>query len=108
MDKEQSETQKFLIDRLGVIRTNAKLSTRELSLRLGKSASYISNFSNGKFVMSMDTLFDAIEICGSTPEEFFSDNIKDYQKNKEIMDEIKKLPFNKRDVVLQFIKQIFN
>ena len=45
-----------------------------LSLILDKSIAYIAKFDNGDFEMPSETLLKAIELCGSTPEEFFFRN----------------------------------
>lgn len=79
-----SKERKFLIERLGYFRTKANLSARELSLRMGKSFAYIAKYENGDFNMPTEELLLAIDICGTTCEEFFADPSVDYLKNKEL------------------------
>ena len=85
MKKDVNSYRKFLINRLGFFRNRANLSARELSLRLGCSIAYIAKFENGDFNMPSEVLLDAIEICGSTPEEFFSEDINNYLEHKELI-----------------------
>lgn len=91
MKKDISQERKFLIDRVGYIRNRAKLSARELSQRLGFSIAYIAKFENGDFNMPAEVLLNVIEICNSTPEEFFSRDISNYLEYKDIIDRYKKL-----------------
>lgn len=83
-NKKISKDRKFLIDRLGYFRNKERLSARELSQRLGFSIAYIAKFENGDFNMPTEVLLKAIEICKTTPEEFFSENINEYKELKEI------------------------
>lgn len=76
--KKISDKRIFLIDRLSFMRNRANLSARELSQRLGKSIAYIAKFENGNFNIPAEVLFEAIEICGSTPEEFFYNDMAIY------------------------------
>lgn len=71
MNKNLEERRQFLINRLGYIRNKTHLSARELSLRMGLSPAYIAKFENGDFNIPTEALFDAIDVCGSTPAEFF-------------------------------------
>ena len=106
MRKDIPEYRKYLIERLGFIRNRAKLSARELSQRLGKSIAYIAKFENGDFNMSSEMLLDAIEICGSTPEEFFSRNVNDYQNVKEFIDVFEKLNPESQQTIKDLMKNM--
>mgnify|MGYP000850152017 CR=1 FL=1 len=68
----QNKAVKDIIARIGQIRSEAGLSSRELSLRIGKNESYVHSM-EGKygFEPSLSALLDMIEVCGKTPEEFF-------------------------------------
>ena len=86
MKKEVSPNQKFLIDRLGMMRIRAGLSARELSGRIDRS-----KFEGGELTLPSEVLLDAIINCGSTPEEFFFEDIANYKEAKEIFELYKKL-----------------
>ncbi len=102
MNKNVTPKRKFLIDRLGMMRTRAGLSARELSGRIGKSKAYIAKFDNGDMALPSEVLLDAIETCGSTPEEFFFEDIANYKEAKEIFEIWKSL----NDVQKQAVKQM--
>ena len=98
---------KDIIERIKQIRYNAGLSARELSLRIGKNEAYISRLESVKdsFEPSISTLIDIIEVCDSTPLEFFYENINDYKKDKTILDLIKKSKNTKiKDAIIQILE----
>lgn len=100
MKKDVTPNQKFLIDRLGMMRTRAGLSARELSGRIDRSKAYISKFEGGELTLPSEVLLNAIETCGSTPEEFFFEDIANYKEAKEVFELYKKLtPENKARVI---------
>ena len=100
MKKDVTPNQKFLIDRLGMMRTRAGLSARELSGRIDRSKAYISKFEGGELTLPSEVLLDAIETWGSTPEEFFFEDIANYKEAKEVFELYKKLtPENKARVI---------
>lgn len=56
MNNKLSENRKFLINRLGYFRVRAKLSARDLSLRMGKSPGYITKFEAGGINLPADVI----------------------------------------------------
>lgn len=106
MKKDISKTRKELILRLGYIRNRANLSGRELSGRIDKSVAYIAKFDNGDFEMPSEKLLEAIEVCGSTPEEFFFRNIHQYQEVKELIDMFEKLSPEGRQTIKDLMKNM--
>ena len=106
MKNNINENRKFLIDRLGYFRSKAKLSARELSQRLGFSIAYIAKFENGDFNMPSEVLLNAIEICGSTPEEFFFKDLNSYAEEKGILDLYKNLSVDSKQTILDLMKKL--
>ena len=106
MRKDINEKRKFLINRLGYIRNRAKMSAWELSALLDKSIAYIAKFDNGDFEMPSEVLLNAIEICGSTPEEFFFRNLSDYSEIKEIIDLYQNLSNESKQSIKTLIKNM--
>ena len=93
---------KEIITRIGIIRTRANLSARALSLMIGKNESYIHLLESDKttFEPSLSVLLDIIEACGSTPAEFFSEDINQYKINKQTLDFLKILsPYQKKAIM---------
>ncbi len=56
---------------LARIRIKAKLSAYELSLRIGKDASYIHKVESGKINISLKTILDICEVLSIEPAELF-------------------------------------
>ena len=106
MKQDISEYRKFLIQRLGYVRYRAKLSGRELSQRLGCSVAYIAKFEHGDFNMPSEILLNAIEICGSTPEEYFSENIETYNKAKQLISLYNNLSPESKKTIFELIKNL--
>ena len=106
MNKNVKPTRKFLIDRLGMMRARAGLSARELSAQIGKSKAYIAKFDNGDLAMPSEVLLDAIEVCGSTPEEFFFGDISHYQEAKELFELYKTLSDENKARVKDLMKNL--
>ena len=92
---------KDIITRIGIIRTRANLSARALSLMIGKNASYLHLLESEKttFEPSLSVLLDIIEAYGSTPAEFFSEDINQYRIDKQTLDFLKTLsPYQKKQL----------
>ena len=106
MKQNISKNRQFLIDRLGVLRTRQKFSARELSLRLGFSVNYINRFESGNFSIPAEVLLEAIEICGSTPEEFFSPDISKFPVHKELITEFDRLMPESKQYILDIMKKL--
>ena len=94
-----------IILRIAQMRTEANLSARELSGRIGKSGSYVNALESrkGEFEPSLSALLDMIEVCGKTPEEFFYHDPALYRQDMELMQYFKKLTPDQKGAVLQLI-----
>lgn len=106
MKKNVTSKRKFLIDRLGYLRTRANLSARELSQRIDKSIAYIAKFENGDFNIPAEVLLDAIDTCSSTPEEFFWKDINKYQEQKEFLSIFENLSQDSKQTILNLMKNM--
>ncbi len=106
MNKKVTPIRKFLIDRLGMMRTKAGLSARELSGRIGKSKAYIAKFESGDMALPSEVLLDVIAACGSTPEEFFFEDISHYNDSKEILELYQKLNEDNKVRVKDLMKNL--
>ena len=95
---------KEVINRIGIIRTRANLSARELSLMLDKSSGYINKLETTGFKLSIDTLLEIINICGSTPEEFFYENLSSHKIDKDIIMLLNKVNPEKKQAILSILK----
>lgn len=97
---------RFLIDRLGYMRSRAKLSARELSQRVDKSIAYFAKFDNGDFSIPAEVLLDAIEVCGGTPEEFFWEDISNYDEQKKFIKQFSKLSPENKQTIMELVKKL--
>ena len=106
MKKNITSKRQFLIDRLHYLRTRANLSARELSLKLDKSIASIAKFDNGDFSIPAEMLLEAIEICESTPEEFFWEDIAKYKEQKKLLTAFDKLSDESKATIKNLIKNM--
>lgn len=104
--KNITSNRKFLIERLGYLRNRANLSARELSQRIDRSIAYMAKFENGDFNIPTEVLLDAIETCGSTPEEFFWDDIAKYKEQKEFLSNFEKLSDESKETIKNLMKNM--
>lgn len=95
-----------IIDRIGYLRTRVNLSARGLSLAIDKNASYIHLLeSKRNFEPSLSTLLAIIEVCGSTPEEFFYGDITQYRNDMQTLDFLKTLSPYQKDAIMNLYKK---
>lgn len=99
MDKKE------VLARLGYVRNKANLSAREVSLRMGMSPQYVAQIESGRIVLTIEKLFQILEICDFSIERFFSPNIFSYEVDKELEKLILSLPAVKKKNIIEFIKK---
>lgn len=85
-------TNKEFAERLTELRIQKGVSSREMSLDLGQSASYVNNIENGCSLPSMNAFFIICDYFGITPSEFFDREDADPKQSSELYNAIKKLP----------------
>ena len=95
---------KEVIVRIGYFRNKANLSAKALSFAIGKNHAYINKMEHGEYEPSMRVVLDIIEACGTTPEEFFSEDINSYKVDKETLTMIKKLSESKKMALKELLK----
>ncbi len=95
---------KDVIQRIGYFRNRANLSARALSLDIDKNPAYITKLEAGEFEPSMQVVLDIIETCGTTPEEFFYENVNSYKLDKENLQIIEKLNESKKTALKELLK----
>lgn len=93
-----------LVQRIGYFRNKINLSARELSLRIGKSETYINQVECRNFTVSLPVLFEIIEALEITCAEFYSDNYVAYKQDKEILNTLNALPAERKNSFLDLIK----
>lgn len=93
-----------LVQRIGYFRNRINLSARELSLRIGKSSTYINQIECKHFKVSLPVLFDIIEKLEISCAEFFADDYANYKQDKEILDLLKGLPAERKNSFIDLMK----
>lgn len=93
-----------LIFRIGYFRNKRNLSARELSLRIGKSGTYINQIESKNFTLSLPVLFDIINALEISFAEFFADNYQNYQQDKEILDILNYLSAERKRSFIDLMK----
>lgn len=73
-------------------------------MQIGKHDGYINKLETQYFNVPVDVLLEILECLEISPEEFFSENYKNYQLDINLYNAIKKLPLDKKNSLLSFIK----
>lgn len=98
-------TNKEIISRISEFRVKANLSARALSMRIGMNEGYINRLETKKdFMPSVEALFDILEECGTTYEEFFYYNPSEYKNDKQILDLLKLCSEEKKQAIITLLK----
>ena len=66
---------KFIRERISVLRTKLGVSEYKMSLDLGHSKSYIQSISSGKSLPSLSEFLYICEYLGVSPKEFFDTDL---------------------------------
>lgn len=98
--------QEWFSSRLAQLRTERKLSARDLSLSLGQSAGYINKIENKRSLPSMQVFFYLCEYLKITPEEFFDRNITHPLLINETLAELEKMDSKQLEHILAISKDI--
>ena len=93
-----------ILSRIGYVRNQAKLSAREVSLRMGMSPQYVAQIESGRISLRLDKLFAILEICNFPIERFFSKNINEYNEDQELTNLLNTLTLTKKKNLIDFIK----
>lgn len=85
------EYEVFVPERIAQLRLQKNVSARDMSLSLGQAANYINSIENRKALPSMQSFFYICEYLGVTPQEFFDEGNACPVRQRELMDEAKRL-----------------
>ena len=94
--------------RLAALRNQKGVSARDMSLSMGQNPGYINNIESGKAMPSLMGFFYICEYLNIAPEEFFDQSIKNPEKLRDIIKELKGLDAETLDYLLKFIKKLRN
>lgn len=96
---------KEILKRIGSVRNDANLSAREVSMRMGMSPQYVAKIEGGHIVLTVEKLFQILEICECPVEKFFSPNFFSYEVDEELKGLINSLSKDKKKSIIEFLKK---
>lgn len=96
--------EELFYDRLIKLRTEKKVSAREISLDIGQSPGYINGLENRNGFPSMQLFFYICEYLGVTPSEFFDEGNNHPIEYQELLKDLDALSDENRRNVLAIVK----
>lgn len=100
--------EQFVRDRITQLRLHKGISEYQMSYALGHSRGYINNISSGKSLPSMSEFFAICEYFDITPSEFFNEENKNPELNKQALHGMNNLNEDDFKMVLQFIQRLLD
>lgn len=98
--------EKFVRERLSVLRAEKNISARELSLRIGQNTGYINRIENGRSMPSIKALFNICFELGVSVSDFFDEGNKYPLVLNEIIKESTHLDRQSLESVLAIMKNM--
>lgn len=98
--------EEFTQNRIAQLRTQRKVSAREMSLSLGQNDTYINKIENHKALPSLQGLFYICDYLQITPQEFFDEDTKNPVALKELYVDLKHLDEDALSSVASVVKQL--
>ena len=95
-----------IINRIGYFRTQANLSLRETSLRLGYNPQFMSTIESKKIELKVKTLLDFCELVGITIQDFFYLGENYTQEDKEILELYSTLSAENKTTIVELMKKL--
>ncbi len=81
--------EKEFAERLAQLRTQKRISARDMSLSLGQSPGYINHIENNQTMPSMTSFFNICEYLNVTPQQFFDTAAENPEQISAILDDLK-------------------
>lgn len=97
---------KFIRDRISILRTKKGISEYKMSLDLGHSKSYVQSISAGRALPSLSEFLYICEYLGVSPKEFFDEETKDPQLVRELYNISLSLEKEDLEVLLTMAKRL--
>lgn len=98
--------EEFTQNRIAQLRTQKKVSARDMSLSLGQNNSYINQIENHKALPSLQGLFYICEYFGITPQQFFDDGNPDPARIANLIEDVKKLDTTSLEHIAAIVKEL--
>ena len=71
-----------ILNRIGYFRNKKNMSAYELGMILGHSKGYFYRIEHGEISLSVEMLLDILKILNVSTEEFFYEDLQNYQRDK--------------------------
>ena len=97
---------KFIRDRISILRTKKGISEYKMSLDLGHSKSYVQSISAGRALPSLSEFLYICEYLGVTPKEFFDEETNAPQLVRELYNISLSLEKDDLEVLLSMAKRL--
>lgn len=97
---------KFIRERISLLRTNLGISEYKMSLDLGHSKSYIQSISSGKALPSLSEFLYICEYLGVTPKEFFETELVEPQLVHKLTEQARTLSKTDLRMLVQFAERL--
>lgn len=97
---------KFIRDRISILRTKKGVSEYKMSLDLGHSKSYIQSISSGKSLPSLPEFLYICKYLGVTPKEFFDEDIVEPQLSHKLYELVKDMQSEDIEALITMAKRI--
>lgn len=97
---------KFVRERISLLRTNLGISEYKMSLDLGHSKSYIQSISSGKALPSLSEFLYICEYLGVTPKEFFDTKQPEPQLVHKLTEQVRTLSKSDLTMLVQFAERL--
>ncbi len=98
--------EKYISDRISILRTQKNVSEYKMSHDLGHSKSYIQSISSGRSLPSMSEFFSICEYLGVTPKDFFDESMEEPALLQELTDEAGKLQKDNLELLISIAKRL--
>lgn len=98
------ELEMFVAKRLSILRTQKKISAREMSLDIGQGEAYINNIENKKNMPSLRGLFYICEFLKISPKDFFDDGVSNPERLSNLIADLKTLNEEQLATVTSVVK----
>lgn len=95
----------FISQRLGRLRTQMRVSARDMSLSIGQANNYISNIENGKSMPSIQGLFYICDYLKISPSDFFDEGNTNPALLNQIIEQLKFLNENSLEAILVLLQE---
>lgn len=102
-DGDNDMYEKMFAQRLSQLRTEKRISARDMSLSIGQNPGYINTIENGKAFPTMSNFFYICEFLNVTPQEFFDTKSQNPEKLQNLIELLKRLDDEQIDALIKIV-----